>query len=202
MTFFLTRVRVQSADRVLWPGDPGRDPPARERRRKQRRRHLALLDLALDQLPQEALDGELLARSDSAGASHELADACRECDIRFSFGYPLTGPGADGLGPGTNLETTRRIEAVLHPLPAPDQRCDEGLDVGTPAVAILERFKPPRRDRAIPTSRPSDRASHRCDRVGVTTEAHGEPQHRLDAIVRQRRVERGRDRSTSIGRTS
>ena len=153
MTFFLTRVRVQSADRVLWPGDPGRDPPPRERRRKQRRRHLALLDLARDQLPQEALDGELLARSDSAGASDELADACPECDIRFWFGYPLTGPGADRLGPGTNLETTRRIEAVLHPLPAPDQRCDEGLDVGTPAVAILERLKPSRRDRAIRTPR-------------------------------------------------
>jgi Transposase DDE domain group 1 len=54
--------------------------------------HLALLDLALEQLPCEALDGEILARSDSAGASHDLADACRECDIRFSFGYPLTEP--------------------------------------------------------------------------------------------------------------
>jgi hypothetical protein len=54
--------------------------------------HLALLDLALEQLPQSALDGEILARSDSAGASHDLAEACRECDIRFSFGYPLTEP--------------------------------------------------------------------------------------------------------------
>src|SRR5271154_6614955 len=54
--------------------------------------HLAVLDLALEQLPGSALDGEILARSDSAGASHELADACRECDMRFSFGYPLTEP--------------------------------------------------------------------------------------------------------------
>jgi hypothetical protein len=52
--------------------------------------HIKLLDLALGQLPQSALDGEILARSDSAGASHDLADACRECDIGFSFGYPLT----------------------------------------------------------------------------------------------------------------
>lgn len=59
--------------------------------------HLALLDLALEQLPQSALDGEILARSDSAGASHELADACRECDIRFSFGYPLTEPVRQAL---------------------------------------------------------------------------------------------------------
>jgi hypothetical protein len=59
--------------------------------------HLALLDLALEQLPQSALDGEILARSDSAGASHDLADACRETQIRFSFGYPLTEPVGQAL---------------------------------------------------------------------------------------------------------
>jgi Transposase DDE domain group 1 len=59
--------------------------------------HLKLLDLALEQLPQSALDREILARSDSAGASHDLADACRECDIRFSFGYPLTEPVREAL---------------------------------------------------------------------------------------------------------
>ena len=59
--------------------------------------HIELLDLALGQLPQSALDGEILARSDSAGASHDLADACRECDIRFSFGYPLTEPVRQAL---------------------------------------------------------------------------------------------------------
>jgi hypothetical protein len=59
--------------------------------------HLELLDLALAQLPQSALDGEILARSDSAGASHDLADSCRECDVRFSFGYPLTEPVRQAL---------------------------------------------------------------------------------------------------------
>ena len=59
--------------------------------------HLKLLDLALEQLPQSALDGDILARSDSAGASHELADACRETAIRFSFGYPLTEPVRQAL---------------------------------------------------------------------------------------------------------
>ena len=42
--------------------------------------------MALEQLPREALDGPILARSDSAGASHALADACRETGVRFSFG--------------------------------------------------------------------------------------------------------------------
>jgi hypothetical protein len=54
--------------------------------------HIRLLDLALEQLPQSALEGEILARSDSAGASHDLADACLETAIRFSFGYSLTEP--------------------------------------------------------------------------------------------------------------
>jgi len=59
--------------------------------------HLGLLDLALEQLPESALDGDILARSDSAGASHDLADACRETRIRFSFGYPLTEPVRQAL---------------------------------------------------------------------------------------------------------
>jgi Transposase DDE domain group 1 len=73
---------------ILRPGNAGANNAAD---------HLALLDLALEQLPRSALDGEILARSDSAGASHELADACRECDIRFSFGYPLTEPVRQAL---------------------------------------------------------------------------------------------------------
>jgi hypothetical protein len=54
--------------------------------------HLEALGLALDQLPREALDGPILARADSAGASHDFAFACRETDIRFSLGYALTEP--------------------------------------------------------------------------------------------------------------
>jgi hypothetical protein len=73
---------------ILRPGNAGANNA---------RDHLALLDLALAQLPPGALDGEILARSDSAGASHELADACRECDIPFSFGYPLSEPVREAL---------------------------------------------------------------------------------------------------------
>jgi hypothetical protein len=48
--------------------------------------HLRALEPALEQLPQSALDGEILARSDSAGSSHDFADACRETRLRFSLG--------------------------------------------------------------------------------------------------------------------
>jgi Transposase DDE domain group 1 len=51
--------------------------------------HSTVLELALEQLPQSALDGEILARSDSAGASHKFAFGCRECRIRFSLGYKI-----------------------------------------------------------------------------------------------------------------
>lgn len=51
--------------------------------------HSSVLELALEQLPPSALDGELLARSDSAGASHKFAFGCRECRIHFSLGYGI-----------------------------------------------------------------------------------------------------------------
>ena len=73
---------------ILRPGNAGANNAAD---------HLKLFDLALEQLPQSALDGEILARSDSAGASHSLAAACRECDVRFSFGYAIAEPVRQAL---------------------------------------------------------------------------------------------------------
>jgi hypothetical protein len=59
--------------------------------------HLEALELALEQLPQSALDGEILARSDSAGASHDFACACRETRIRFSLGYAIKQPVREAI---------------------------------------------------------------------------------------------------------
>jgi hypothetical protein len=51
----------------------------------------AVLDLALAQIPVEHVESiEILVRVDSAGATHELADYCREANMRFSVGYDLT----------------------------------------------------------------------------------------------------------------
>src|SRR5271155_1389876 len=65
---------------VLRPGNAGANNAAD---------HLRVLELALEQLPESTLDGEILARSDSAGASHDFASACRECRIHFSLGYAI-----------------------------------------------------------------------------------------------------------------
>src|SRR4051812_5805995 len=59
--------------------------------------HVEVFELALAQLPASALAGPLLARSDSAGASHAFAEACRETRVRFSFGYALTETVRDAI---------------------------------------------------------------------------------------------------------
>jgi len=57
------------------------------------RDHIAVLADALEQLPREVVETEtILMRTDSAGATHELLDFCRDGDIRFSVGFDLTEP--------------------------------------------------------------------------------------------------------------
>jgi hypothetical protein len=73
---------------ILRPGNAGANNSAD---------HLELFELALEQLPRGALDGPILARSDSAGASHGLAAACRETGVRFSFGYALDARVRDAI---------------------------------------------------------------------------------------------------------
>ena len=55
------------------------------------RDQIQVAEQAIEQIPAEHIeDIELLLRADSAGASHELLDWCREARIRFSVGYDLT----------------------------------------------------------------------------------------------------------------
>jgi len=52
--------------------------------------HVTVLDLALAQLPEDAReDFAILARADTAGATHDFAHALRERKLRFSLGYPV-----------------------------------------------------------------------------------------------------------------
>lgn len=52
--------------------------------------HEHVLIEALEQLPREALDEDILVRADIGGATHDFTQACRDADIRFSVGYELT----------------------------------------------------------------------------------------------------------------
>lgn len=53
--------------------------------------HVTVLDAALAQLPVDPTDAdtEVIARTDSAGRSHEFLDACKKRDVRFVVGQPL-----------------------------------------------------------------------------------------------------------------
>jgi hypothetical protein len=60
--------------------------------------HIAVLDMALAALPEQARPRpgdparpRLVARSDSAGATHAFAAACRQRGVEFSFGFPVDG---------------------------------------------------------------------------------------------------------------
>ena len=59
--------------------------------------HTLVLDLALAQLDQQALDGEILVRADGAGSTHELTMYCREANMRFSFGFDLSEPVREAI---------------------------------------------------------------------------------------------------------
>jgi hypothetical protein len=52
--------------------------------------HMTVGELALAQLPPSALDGEIVARVDGAGATHEFTQWCRDARIGYSVGAALT----------------------------------------------------------------------------------------------------------------
>jgi Transposase DDE domain group 1 len=69
---------------VLRPGNAGANTAADQ---------IAVLDAALAQLPKRVAAREaILVRADSAGATHELIDFCRDGRLRFSVGFDLTEP--------------------------------------------------------------------------------------------------------------
>ena len=65
---------------ILRPGNAGSNTAAD---------HTTVLDLALEQLDGQALEGEMLVRIDGAGASHEITQYCRDARMRFSVGFDL-----------------------------------------------------------------------------------------------------------------
>jgi len=69
---------------VLRPGNAGSNTAAD---------HVEVVQDALAQIPASMIETvEILVRTDSAGATHELLDFCREHRLRYSVGYELTDP--------------------------------------------------------------------------------------------------------------
>jgi len=69
---------------MLRPGNAGSNTAAD---------HVTVIDRALAQIPDAQVEMiDILIRADSAGATHQTADHCHSCDLRFSFGYELTEP--------------------------------------------------------------------------------------------------------------
>ncbi len=65
---------------LLRPGNAGANTAAD---------HSEVLQLALEQIPAQDLDREILVRTDSAGGTHAFTSDCRDADIRFSVGYEV-----------------------------------------------------------------------------------------------------------------
>jgi Transposase DDE domain group 1 len=65
---------------ILRPGNAGSNTAAD---------HFTVLGLALEQLPAEDLQREILVRADIGGQTHAFTADCREANIRFSVGYEL-----------------------------------------------------------------------------------------------------------------
>jgi hypothetical protein len=76
--------RGEALASILRPGNAGSNTAAD---------HVAVIQDALAQVPEELIETiEIVVRTDSAGATHEVMDFCREHRLRFSVGYELTDP--------------------------------------------------------------------------------------------------------------
>jgi len=74
---------------ILRPGNAGSNTAAD---------HVTVVEHALAQVPAELIETiEILVRADSAGATHELIDFCREHRLRYSVGYELSDPVRDAI---------------------------------------------------------------------------------------------------------
>jgi hypothetical protein len=85
--------------------------------------HITVLDLALANLPEGAQPGQpdgpaLVARGDSAGATHGFAEACRARGVGFSVGFPI--------GDGVRDAIKTVPDAVWDPAVEPDDGTRDG----------------------------------------------------------------------------
>jgi hypothetical protein len=74
---------------VLRPGNAGANTAAD---------HVKLVELALEQLPRDVVEqAQIVVRTDSAGATHELTDELRAAKLQFLIGFDLTEAIRDAI---------------------------------------------------------------------------------------------------------
>lgn len=117
---------------ILRPGNAGSNTAAD---------HVALLAMALAQLPVDPEAVEVVTRADSAGLTHDFLNACRAAHVRFSVGYDLTEPARTAC---LNVPKKRWIPAVT--ADGSDER--EGADVAE-ITDLLDLSRWPEGTRAI-----------------------------------------------------
>lgn len=72
--------------------------------------HLEVLDRSLAQIPVDAADVEMLVRTDTAGATHDFVDGCRDRHVRFSIGLPVDQRVRDALLVAQEEDWTPAVE--------------------------------------------------------------------------------------------
>lgn len=89
--------------------------------------HFEVLQLALEQLPEQDLHREILARADIGGRTHAFTSDCRDAGIRFSVGY----------------EVDERVRGAIGGLPESAWRsaidCDGEAREGAQVTELTER---------------------------------------------------------------
>ena len=109
--------------------------------------HVAVLEQALHQLPDQAWGEEILVRCDSAGATHDFLQSVHDLELLFSVGFDMTEPVRDailGMGeidwsPAIRQDGTEREGAQVCELTSLDLRA---WPPGTRAICRRERPHP------------------------------------------------------------
>jgi len=127
---------------LLRPGNAGANSAADQ---------IAVLDAALAQLPKRVAAREpILVRADSAGATHELADFCRDGRLRFSVGFDLTEAvraallalAASAWTPAINQDGHERDDNGAHVAEITEQLDLSGWPAGARVIVRRERPHP------------------------------------------------------------
>ena len=86
---------------ILRPGNAGSNTAAD---------HFTVLGLALEQLPAEDLQREILVRTDVGGQTHAFTSDCRDAGIGFSVGYELTATVRQAILDTPEVEWVQAID--------------------------------------------------------------------------------------------